>query len=92
MTEKCSISSRAPFASSWTKGYSSSLVVALETAWRKHKRDWSIDNITREQEVIFSREELIQAFMQMDNLAGDEPKPSAHEISAQVIREMGKDG
>jgi hypothetical protein len=90
MAGKYSVNSRAPFASNWAKSYSSSLAGALEAAWRKHNRDWSIDSIVQEQRVIINREELVQAFTQMNNLAHDQPKRSLHEISEQAIQEMDK--
>jgi hypothetical protein len=90
MSVKYMLSSRPPFASDWRKTYHATLTTALETAWRKHNREWSVDNIVREQEVIINRDELMQAFNQMDNLARDLPKRSLPEISEQVIREMNK--
>jgi hypothetical protein len=90
MAGKYMVYNRAPFASMWTKSFSSSLTGALETAWRKHNRDWSIDSIVREQRVVINREELIQAFTEMDNLVHDQPKRSLHEISEQTIQAMYK--
>jgi hypothetical protein len=90
MAGKYLVNSRAPFASNWAKSYSSSLAGALEAAWRKHNRNWSIDSIMQEQKVVISREELIQAFAEMDNLAHDQPKRSLHEISEQAIQQMYK--
>lgn len=90
MAGKYLVNSRAPFASNWAKSYSSSLAGALEAAWRKHNRDWSIDSIAQEQRVIINREELVQAFAAMDNLTQDQPKRPLHEISEQAIQEMDK--
>jgi hypothetical protein len=80
------VNSRAPFASTWTKSYSLSLASALEAAWRKHNRDWSVDSIMREERVVIHREGLVQAFAEMDNLAHDQPQRSLHEISEQAIQ------
>lgn len=90
MSDKYLIRSRAPFASAWTKAYSPSLITALETAWRKHTREWSIADIAQDQGIIFNREELVQAFTQMDDLTRDHPKRPLHEITEQIIKEMGK--
>lgn len=88
MAGKYLINSRAPFASNWAKSYSSSLAGALEAAWRKHNRDWSIDSIAQEQKIIINREELVQAFAEMDNLAYDQPERSRQEISEQAVQKM----
>lgn len=90
MSAKFLLSCRPPFASNWRKTYHASLTTALETAWRKHNREWSVDSIVQEQKVIINREELMQAFSQMDNLTRELPKPSLPEISDRVIREMNK--
>ncbi|MGB7921736.1 MAG: hypothetical protein WCF57_00695 [Pyrinomonadaceae bacterium] len=90
MAGKYMVNSRAPFAANWAKSYSSSLAGALEAAWRKHNRDWSIDSIAQEQKVVIDRDELMQAFTRMDNLAHDQPKLSLHEISEKTIQEMDK--
>jgi hypothetical protein len=90
MAGKYLVNSRAPFASNWAKSYSSSLAGALEAAWRKHNRNWSIDSIAQEQKVIINRDELIQAFTEMDNLTQEQPKRPLHEISEQAIQAMDK--
>ena len=90
MTVRYTISCRAPFTTGRRKTFHPSLTSALESAWRKHHHDWSIDSITRERKVIINREALTQAFTQMDDLAREQPKRPPHEISEQVIREMGK--
>lgn len=90
VSTKYTLSSRAPFAATWTKTPGASLRATLETAWRKHQRGWSIDSITRGQSVFLSSEELMQAFTQMDNLAREQPQRSRHEIAEQVIQEMNK--
>jgi hypothetical protein len=91
MSVKYMLTSRPPFISDWRKTYHTSLTNALETAWRKHNREWSIDSIAREQKVIISREELMQAFNQMDDLMRELPKRTLPEISEQVIREMERE-
>jgi biopolymer transport protein ExbB/TolQ len=90
MAGKYMVNSRAPFISTWTKTYSESLAGALEAAWRKHNREWSVDSIVQEQKIIINSEELSQAFAQMDNLAHEQPKRSRHEISEQTAQEMNK--
>jgi hypothetical protein len=88
MTGKYMVNSRAPFISTWTKSYSISLASALEAAWRKHNRDWSVDSIVQEQRIVVNSEELIQAFTRMDNLAHEQPKRSLKEISEQAVQEI----
>ena len=90
MAGKYMVNSRAPFGSNWTKSYSFSLASALEAAWRKHNRDWSVDSIVQAQRVVINSEELTQAFTQMDNLAHEQPKRSLHEISELAVQEMDK--
>jgi hypothetical protein len=90
MTGKYMVNSRAPFVSNWTKSYSLSLASALEAAWRKHNRDWSIDSIVQDQRIVINSDELAQAFTEMDNLAHAQPKCSLHEISEKAIQEMNK--
>jgi hypothetical protein len=86
------VNSRAPFISTWTKSYSDTLAGALEAAWRKHNRDWSVDSIVQEQRVIVNSHQLNQAFAQMDNLVHEQPKRSLHEISELAAQEMNKAG
>ncbi len=83
------ISSRAPFTPGCRKTYHSSLIAALESAWRKHKRNWSINSIEREQQVIVSREALMQVFTEVGILTRERPKRAPHEILEQVIQEVG---
>ena len=92
MTNKYKLVSRPPFATGWRPTYHESLGSALESAWRKHNREWSIDSITQEQRIVFSREELLQAFSQMDNLVSELPKPTVPEMAEQIIRDMRKEG
>ena len=89
MTVRYTISSRAPFTPGCRKTYHSSLIAALESAWRKHNRNWSINSIEREQQVIISGEALMQVFTQIDILTRERPKRSPHEILEQVIQEVG---
>jgi hypothetical protein len=91
MTIKYKLVSRPPFATGWRPTYHESLGSALESAWRKHNREWSVDSITQEQRVIFSRDEILQAFSQMDDLASKIPKRTTLEITEQIIREMKKE-
>lgn len=90
MSVKYRLGSRPPFASDWRTTYHLSLGDALVSAWRKHNREWSVDSIEQDQKVIFSRDELMQAFGQMDDLASEIPKRTVLEISEQIIREMNK--
>lgn len=92
MSVKYRLGSRPPFTSGWRTTYHVPLSDALVSAWRKHNREWSVDSITQEQRVIFSRDELLQAFSQMDDPGGELPKRTAHEIAEQIILDMRKEG
>jgi hypothetical protein len=82
------MSTRPPFSADWRKTYHRSLVAALGTAWRKYKREWSVDGILHEQKVVISSEGLIQAFARMDNIMRETPTLSLDEVSEQVIQGM----
>lgn len=91
MSAKYKLASRPPFASSWRTTYHVSLDEALVSAWRKHNREWSVDSIAQEQRVVFNRDELMQAFSQMDDPGNELPKRTVPEIAKQIIREMKKE-
>jgi hypothetical protein len=90
MNVKYTVSLRAPFTSNWSKAPHPSLAKALDSAWRKYKRDYSVATISYEGMTIFTNEELMQAFDRMDNLAREQSKPQPLEFAGQVIQEMGK--
>ena len=69
MSVKYTVSLRAPFTANWSKVQHPSLARALEGAWRKYKRDYSVGTITYEGRAIFTNEDLTQAFDRIDNLA-----------------------
>ena len=90
MSGKYTVSLRAPYASNWSKSQHDSLAGALGGAWRKHRNDFSVDNVSYEQKVIIGHEALAQAFAEMDNLSREQPKRQPHEIAEQVIRQIDK--
>lgn len=90
MSGKYTVSLRAPFTSNWSKAQYESLASALSGAWRKHKKDCSIDSITYEQQIVINSDELTQAFTEMDNLAREQPKRQPYELAEQVIQERDK--
>ena len=90
MSTRYTTSHRAPFTSHWSKSSHDSLAHALDNAWRKYKRDYSIGEISSERKVIVSSEALAQAFTEMDNLAREQPTRRPYELAEQVIREMGQ--
>ena len=90
MSVKYTVSLRAPFTSNWSKAQHPSLAKALDCAWRKYKRDFSVATITYEGMTIFSNEELMQAFDRMDNLTREQSRTQPFEFAGQVIQEMGK--
>ncbi len=79
---------REPFASGWSKARLESLPSALSAAWRKHKRDCSIGNITHQQKVVLNNQELMQAIAEMNSLLQDHPKLPLNEIAEQAIQKM----
>jgi hypothetical protein len=92
MSVKVRLGTRRPFASAWRTTYHVSLSDAIVSALRKHNREWSVDSITQEQRVIFNRDELLQAFSQMNDLMNELPKRTVHEIAEQIIIDMNKAG
>jgi hypothetical protein len=58
-----------------------SLAGALSSAWRKHNKDFSIDNISYEQKVIITHEALAEAFAEMDSLSSERPKRQPYELA-----------
>src|SRR3954469_11215098 len=90
MSAKYTVSLRAPFTANWSKAQHPSLAKALDSAWRKYKKDYSISTITYEGGTIFTNEDLTQAFDRMDNLAREQSKPQPFELAEQVIQEMGR--
>lgn len=90
MSGKYTASHRAPFASNWSKSQHESLASALSVAWRKHKKDCSVDNVTYQQKVILNNQELMQAITEMDTLLQEQPKLPLLEIAEQVIQKIDK--
>jgi hypothetical protein len=85
------MSTRPPFSPDWRKSYHRSLAVALSTAWRKYKREWSVDNISHEQKVVFDGEGLMQVFSRMDEIMRGTPTLSLDEVSERIVRGIEKD-
>ena len=92
MSNKYTLSYRAPFTSGWSKTHSTSLVEAMSAAWRKHSRGCSVDNITHEREVFIDSEVMTQMLDEMDNLVREMPKRPLSEITEQVIRGYQRPG
>lgn len=90
MNVKYTVTSRAPLTSNWSKSQHSSLARALDSAWRKYKKDYSVSTITYEGRIIFSNEELTQAFDRIEALARGRSKSEMDKVMEQVIQEMGK--
>ena len=88
MSGKFTVSLRAPFASNWSKTQHESLASALTGAWRKHKKDFSVDNVSHERKIVIDHEALAQALAEMDNLSLEEPKRQPHELAEQIIRKL----
>lgn len=84
------MSFRAPFSSNWSKAQHESLASALDSAWRRQKKDYSVGDITYQRKVVINNDELIQAFTLLDNLAREQPKPQPYELAERVIQELGK--
>jgi hypothetical protein len=84
------MTSRAPLTSGWIKAQHPSLVRALNHAWRKHKKDYSVSSITYEGRTIFNNEDLTLAFDRIEELARGRPKSELGHVVEQVIQEMGK--
>jgi hypothetical protein len=55
------------------------------SAWRKHSRGYSVDNITHEREVFIDSQMMTQMLDEMDNLVREMPKRPLSEITEQVI-------
>jgi hypothetical protein len=87
---KYTVSLRAPFASNWSKSQHESLASALSGAWRKHNKDFSVDNVSYEQKVIINHEELARAFTEMDDLSREQPQPPPHELAELIIQKIDK--
>lgn len=88
MIRKYTVSLRAPFISQWSKSQHESLASALSSAWRKHNREFSIDNVSYEHKVIINHEELAQAFTEMDNLSREQPKCLPYELAELIIQKI----
>jgi len=90
MSGKYTVSLRSPFASNWSKSLHESLAGALSSAWQKHNKDCSVDNVSFEQKVIIGHEALGQAFTEMDNLSREQPKRQPYELAEQIIQKIDK--
>ena len=88
MSVRYTLSARAPFSADWRKGTHDTLAAALSVAWRRYKREWSIDNISRGQSIVFDSDGMMRAFSRMDEIMRETPKLSLGEVAEQVIREM----
>jgi hypothetical protein len=88
MSGKYTVSRRDPFAFNWSKSMHESLAGALSSAWRRHKKDCSVDNVSFEQKVIIDHEALGQAFTEMDNLSREQPKCQPYELAEQIIQKI----
>jgi hypothetical protein len=90
VSERYTVSWRAPFTTRWTKSHNESLSSSLVFAWRKHNKGCSVDNITQGEKVIISSEVMEQILDEMDNLVRAQPKPSLAEVAEQVIQGLDK--
>ena len=90
MSGKYTVSLRAPFTSNWSSNLHESLAGALSGAWRKHNKDFSVDNISYEQKVIINHETLVEAFTEMDRLSRERPKRQPYELAEQIIQKIDK--
>ena len=90
MSLKYTVSLRAPFTAGWSKSQHPSLARALDGAWRKYKKDYSVGTITYEGRTIFTNDDLAQAFNRMETLARERSKSQPYELAEQVIQEMGR--
>lgn len=88
MSAKYTVSLRAPFSATWSKSQHETLAGALSGAWRKHNKDFSVNNISYGQKVIIDHEELAQAFTEMDNLSRERPRRQPYELAEHIIREI----
>jgi hypothetical protein len=92
VSNKYTLSYRAPFTSGWRKSHSTSLAEAMTSAWRKHSRGYSVDNITHEREVFIDSGVMTQVLDEMDNLVRETPERPLSEITEQVIRGYQRPG
>jgi hypothetical protein len=90
MSGKYRVSLRAPFTAPWSSNLHASLAGALSGAWRKHHKDFSVDNISYEQKVIINHETLAEAFTEMDHLSRERPKRQPYELAEQIIQKIDK--
>lgn len=63
---------------------------ALEGAWRNHQSGGNAISITRGERVVFSRDELLEAFKRISELIPLTPERPLREIAEQVVTESGK--
>jgi hypothetical protein len=66
------------------------LADALEGAWRNHQAGGNAVSIVQDQQVVFSREELLEAFKRISDLVPLTPERDLREIAEQVVSESGK--
>jgi hypothetical protein len=66
------------------------LADALEAAWRNHQAGGSTISIVQEQRVVFSGEELAEAFARISDLIPLGPERPLREIAEQVVKETCK--
>lgn len=90
MSERYTVSWRAPFTTRWSKTHSESLAGSMVFAWRKHDKGCSVDNITRGESVIIESGVMTQLLDEMDNLMHARPKPSISEVAESIIHGLDK--
>ncbi len=88
MSKKYTMSLRAPFASDWSKSMHESLAGALSAAWRKHKKGFSVDNVTHQQKVVLNNQALMQVIDEINILLQEQPKLTLDEVTGQAIQKM----
>jgi tRNA A37 methylthiotransferase MiaB len=65
-----------------------SLASALIIAWRKHHKAGFINEIAYQHEIILNKQELAEAFREMDSLAKEQLHLPLYEISELVLQKM----
>jgi hypothetical protein len=67
------------------------LADALEGAWRNHQAGGNAVSIVREERLVFSNDELMEAFSRISDLIPLTPDRPLREIAEQVVNESGKE-
>jgi transcription termination factor Rho len=63
---------------------------AVEGAWRNHQAGGNVVSITRGERIVFSHDELAEAFRRISELIPLTPERPLREIAEQVVDERGK--